>query len=330
MNKDKNPLSLIKLTFASFLCLLNLRNKDITYFPRKIDKFRFERIITNQTRGTKLGIYKYKKQRVIVKTFQGNLKTMDYHILKNEVIVSKVLGKVIDRLKKQIPVELKEIKIPRIISVKETTNSLYVISEFIDSTTLKSKPAKEQITTYFKVNRFLKFLGENMTKREKAQLSKREAPSLIKLYPFLVIKSVLTHPTATWRLLKGIPIFYELSNLIKSLRIVLSHRDLHLENILISSRGIYIIDLELALFAPDLFEEINTLRHEWKNSAFREEMLKRINRDYSSDKSISKKLKIIAINVSTHSLTANNFPARLKHNYLDLLNYALKPNAFEK
>ena len=330
MKNRSKPLNLSKLIFVNLLDLFNFRVKKQNYFPQKIGKFNFEKTLKNPTRGTTLGIYSYRKQKVIVKTYQGSLKTFKYRILKNEVEVSKVLNQARQRLINKIPAELKDIKIPKTIFVKESTNKLYVGFDYINSVTLKSRPIKERLSTYFKVIKFLKFLGENMTANEKNKLSRREPLTLIKLYPLMVMKSSITHPATVAKLLKGIPIFYKMSNLIKKLEVVLSHRDLHFENILVSKYGIYIIDLEFTLFGPEIFDEMTTLRHEWSDYKLRIMILKKMISKYRFYNNLPEILKVISIGIATHSLTANNFPAGLKKNYINLLDYALKPKAFKE
>lgn len=330
MKNKNNPLNLSRLIFISFINLFNFRKRKDNYFPSRIGKFNLERVIKNQPTNTTLGIYSFRNKKVIVKTYQGDLKTLDYYILKNEIIVSRILNEVRQRVIKKLPDELKEIKMPKIVFVKESKSKLFVGFEYINSVTLKSQPIRNRINTYFKVIKFLRFIGKNMTNNEINQISRREPSTLINLYPFMIVKSSLTHPQTIWKLLKGIPAFYRMSNLVKKLKIVLSHRDLHLENILVSNKGIYIIDLEFTLFGPEIFDEMTTLRHEWNDYQLRAQFLKRMFRNYNHYRNLPEILKVISIGIATHSLTANNFPESLKRNYINLLNYALRPNAFRK
>lgn len=330
MNKNKNPLNLIKLIFVNLIGLSSSRPKTENYFPKSFGRFRFEKILRNELRGSTLGIYEYKTQKVIVKTYQGRSKGMDYLTLQNEIELSKLLNKVLKRVEKNLPLELQNIKIPKILSIKKSKNSVFIISEFIDSVSLKTMKTRDQTKLYFRVIKFLRFLGDNMTEKEKAQVSRRDAATIIKLYPFMVIKSVLTHPSAATKLLKGISVFIKLSKLIHKLPIVLSHKDLHLGNILISKKNIYIIDLEFTIFAPEIFDEFTTLRHEWGNSSLKNALLTQVQKHYRNYDDLSSLLRVVALNVATHSLTANNFPKSLKENYFNLLKYSLNKNAFKK
>lgn len=321
---------LLLVSLVSFLIgLLRLNSRNKNYFPQEIEGFMFKKILKNNSRGTTLGIYEKRNKKVIVKSFQGKFKNRDYYILKNEILVSQILTQVLKRISNRIPSHIKNIGIPKIVFVKENRKSLFVGSEFIESVSLKKLSHKKQIQTYFKVNKFLKFLGDKMTIQEKNQLSRRDANSVIGLYPLLVIKSLITNPSEFVKVIQSIFTFRRLAYLIHKLRIVLSHKDAHLENILITKSGtIYVIDLELALFSPELFDEVNTLRDEWGNSRIRKGFLKQLKRQYRSHKNISELIRVVAINVVMHGLTVKKLPKQLKKSYSNFLKHALHPRAF--
>lgn len=330
MKQKQDSLNLAELIMANVFSLFSAGAKKENYFPKTLGRLKFKKILRNKLRRSTLGIYEYGAQRAIVKTYQGQSRNMDYIILKNEVVISKLLNKVLKRIEPELPPELRQIKLPKILNIEEIGDNLYVISEFIDAVSLSEINDKDQIEIYFKVVKFLKFLGDNMTPSEKSQISKREARTIIRMYPFLALKSILFYPSQILNVFYGILVFAKLSNLIYKLRLVLSHRDLHFGNILVSKKSVYVIDLEYTLFAPELFEEFTTLRYEWRNSNLRPQLLDQIKRNNPSYKNMSEVFRVVALNVATHSLSANNFPANLKKNYLRLLNYALKAKAFEK
>lgn len=326
---NQNPLSLVKILIVSTISLFDFSVKSDNHFPPKFGRYKFKEILRNELRGTTLGIYVYKNKKIIIKTFQKRIKNLDYLILKNEIAVSKILNQTRDRISSILPKELRRVKIPRILFVKESRNKLFVASEFINASPLRKASQKDQVKYYFRVVKFLKLLGENMTTKERSQISERDAKTIIRMYPLILLKSIFTHPSEAVNLLRGIFFFMKWSRLIHQLKISLAHKDLHLENILVSKKGIYIIDFEFTIFTPEVFEEFILLRHEWNKTILRGKLLKIIANKYKSYKNLQNLLRVVSLNVATHSLSANNFPQKLKRNYINLLSYSLKQSAFE-
>lgn len=280
--------------------------------------------------GTKknflLGIYENSKgQKAFAKMWTGNYKDFNYYSLKNEIQVTKILNSVIRKTRNILPESLKKMSMPKLISSQEKENYLIMLIEYIQGQEATNLASKRKIDVYFKTIEFVQFLGTKLTSKQKSYISKRTPFNYALLYPMLVVKAIISHPRALFYLLIGIPTFLQcLPALFKENKFVLSHRDLHFRNILITKNHDYVIDLQLCVLTHPIIDLTTTLRYRWKEDIFYTDFLKEIFRRYSMDSHFENLFKGFSVNSVTHGLTDTSFSKRQIDFWIDYLKYSIK------
>ncbi len=334
--RKEQPLNLSKLILSSILNLffgfLN-SNQKIT-FPDQIGKYKFIKKINITKRNSKsnkifsYALYKNSNgQKAFAKMWSGKLKNINYYTLSNETIMYMVLNKLIRRIGKSMPKKFEDIIIPQFVAKLETNNSLTLLTEFIeDAKSLKILP-KKQVEIYIKTVDFLRLLGNELSAKEREQISKRDSNTITLLYFPLLLKAILAHPKALFSLLQGVPVFLKSIPLfLKKDEIILSHRDLHLENILMSKNKIVLMDLQFCLFSNPLYDSLITLRMHWTDKEFRKRLLGKIRNLYGKNKDYDILIRGLMVHSATHSLTESVYTKLITKKFIDYLNCATKPN----
>jgi len=320
-----------RMFFASVLApvLSSIVRKPKVVFPKKIGRHVYRRRFYPNTLNTyALAIYRDPSgKRAIAKMWKGTVKDFPYYILKNELIINKILNRVLERINDALPGKYANVYIPALLGEVETKNSLTILKEFVKGDHATSLNRAEKFNIYLKSNDFLQYLGENLTQKEKKNISHRSALNIVVLYPLLLIKALFTHPRASWNLISAVPLF------LKSVPIFLTRksqffgdRDLLLSNILVSGRRIYLIDLQFSMFSDPLYDAIYRLCARWDEEDFRLLLFGQVK---SLSEKHGEKAKILIrglmIHVATHALSANDFPKPTKR-YFAFLNSAKKGN----
>lgn len=191
-----------------------------------------------------------------VKFWSGRFKDANYYRLKNELFLYTVLNKYATENKS-------EITTPKLLKEIEEDNSLIGILEYVEGEKVSALNTESQVTTYAKTLDFLKSATEYVLKSNHA-IPKRSTIDNIKLFPFYLILRAFWHPLQLISILK-LSVFYVLniSTGIKSTKLYLAHRDLHLDNIMVSRGFTYIIDLEYMALSTQFSDLASTLRLEY-------------------------------------------------------------------
>ncbi len=334
--KNEQPLNLSRLIFSSILNLffgfLN-SNQKIT-FPDQIGEYKFIKqinITKRNSKGNKMFFYALyqnsKGQKAFAKIWSGRLKNLNYYTLRNETIIYMVLNRVVRRIGKSMPKQFEDIIIPQFIAKLETKNSLTLLTEFIESTQASKIKSKKQFEIYLKTVDFLNLLGERLSTKEKEQIAKRDAKAITLLYFPILSKAILIHPRALFSLLLGVPIFLQsIPALLKTNETTLNHRDLHLENIVVSKNKIAIMDLQFCLFSNPLYDRLITLRIHWTDKEFRQRLLEKIRNFYGTNKDSDILIRGLMVHSATLSLTESVYTKLFTKKFIDYLNFAIKPN----
>ncbi len=297
--------------------------------PLRIGRYTFQKSLskTGTVKDFTIGLYEDQNgQKALAKMWTGKFKNPTYYTLLNEIIVTEVLTKVIKRLEKTMPSEYSHIHIPKFIQKQETANSLIILTEFIEGKIATSIPSRRRIDIYLECVKFIQYIGSQMTTREKQLLSIRKPISFIIIYPLLLLKAAITHPRIIPDLLKSIPIFLRcIPILTKQKKIVLVHRDLHVNNILISKGKVGIIDFQLCLFSFELSEFVTTLRYLWKTDDFYIYILQAIKEKYGHQNEFETLLRGLIVHSATHGLTGRNFTTAIINRWIDFLRFGQEP-----
>lgn len=334
--KKKQPLNLSKLIFVSIIAFLfsSLIAKQKIIFPDQIGEYKFKKQIRIAKRNSKANkIFSYalyqnsKGQKAFAKMWSGKLKDLNYYTLMNETILYTVLNGAIRRMGKSIPKKFEEIIIPQFIKKLETKNSLILLTELIEIVPVSKIKSRRQFEIYLKTVDFLNLVGDRLSAKEKEQIAKRDTKIIILLYFPLLLKSILTHPRAFFSLFYGVPVFLQsIPVLLKTNEVTLCHRDLHLENIVMSKNKIALMDLQFCLFSNPLYDRLITLRMHWTDKEFRQRLLEEIKDIYGKNKDSNILIRGLMVHSATHGLTGNYFTKPITKKFIDYLNFATKSN----
>lgn len=293
-------------------------------FPEKIDGYYFVKELEKigPKKSFKLALFRNKSgSKAIAKMASSKIRGYHYFSLINEAKIYEILNSVYKRVEHQLPEDIRNIHIPKLINVIETNNSVVLLIEFIEADELESSPDSIKVKTYFCITKFLDFLGKRLTAEEKSYLSKRTLIDLAIIYPMLAFISGYNFPRAIPEIVRGTLVllrsFYTVS---KHWKEGLVHRDLHFHNILLKDSNVYLIDLQQCLFTEPLHEYVTTLRYYWKDGNFYKDFIKQIYVQFENDKEFYTVFRGLLINSVTHGLIDKAFSGQISILWLDLLN----------
>lgn len=317
------------------LLLLNLKEYilkhfvkiDTCRFPARIGDYRFDSPLKKPgpRQSYMLALYKNSQgRRVVAKMRSAKIKGYHYYSLLNEIRIYELLNRAIRRIGRRMPEEFRQMHIPKLIKKVETKDHLIALIEFIQGQPAEDCRPQEKVRLYLKTVDFLNFLGNQLTDEEKKQISQRTVINYLLLYPLLLTKAMLTYPRTILDLLQGALVF--MSNLpviLKNPHYTLVHRDLHFQNIIVSSSRIWVIDLQHCVFTEMLYELITTLRYRWKEDDFYNLCLSEIKNRYRNQKEFTNLFRAYTVNSVTHGLTGRNFSVKTINNWVDFLRFGL-------
>ncbi len=332
-NINKSSYNLFSLLINNFGAWARgyLRHYEPIKFPKKVDNFEFVSVVkkTGPRKSYPLAIYEDKNGRkAFAKMKDARLKGYHYYSLLNEIYMYEVLNKVVKRIGKKMPAEFKDIYIPKVIKKIEDKNKVFFLIEFIDGKVAQDVVPEEKISIYLKIIDFLHFIGNNLTAAEKRRISVRTSTDYIFLYPLLVVKALISYPKFTLSIIKGIPVFTaSIPALLKNNNKVLTHRDLHFKNIMLSKGKIVLIDLQHCVYTDPIHEMVTTIRYWWKrDNLFYQLLLKEINNKYSFRKDFGRLFSGFIVNSATHGLTGKGYGKSTINNWVDFLHYGISTN----
>jgi len=260
-----------------------------------------------------VGLYSNGAKFAIGKTWSGS-HPFFYHSLKNEANLYKLLCKKAQELAFRTPRALKHIHIPQILGYQETSKSLSLLIEHISGKRLYEYSTDVQKEEYLKAVYYLRYLGENMSSYEKTKIGKRTGLSEAISYPVFFVIAIIQNFRQSLIILKSSVTFIStVRELISQKRFVLTHRDLHFNNILVCKNAQYIIDLEFAVYALPEHELVTTLISQWKNKTIRKFLIIELSK-YNPVV-----VKALLIKTSTHYLISSKLTSDSKKRYFEIL-----------
>ncbi len=294
-------------------------------FPKNLSRYRLQKVLTPLAPKTPFTFALYRSSRgtgVLAKRWVGRYKNFDYCTLLNEAHIGVLLTRVQNRTKQQLPKNLKHIATAKVLKVIASTNSLIVLFEYINGQQISQKPGLNKARWYLKAVLYLRFLDQNLQDAERKTLARRQKFQNGILYPFLLTKALITHPHEALILIKAVPFwvkyFWESRPVT---RLVLTHRDLHFHNLLISGQKIYLIDFQLAVLTHPLEEYVTTCILQWHEKPTRTKLLTTIYNECQKLGLKTTDIPRLFIETATHALIGNKFSEVKLHNYLSALRF---------
>lgn len=209
--------------------------------PETYAGYRLEKSLTSladQQKGYQIGLYSLGTKRVVIKFLKFKNKNLKYEQLLHEANLLKLLN-----TNKSL-----KVRIPRLLDLKLNSNMVVLIREYINGTPVKkiSLPKKLEI-----LNKCLEFFRKETVSDNNNYLSRRPEILNFLQMPFFLIFSIFKKPADFFIFIKIYIIYVESYFMTRKheSHLVIAHRDLHSENILISGNYINIVDNEIAILA---------------------------------------------------------------------------------
>jgi hypothetical protein len=291
-----------------------------TLLPSKIGKYRLVKDLTEAKHGeVSVGLYSTTGgKKVVAKIWFGHHKDYSYHSLRNEYLVYDMVNKLINRISKKLPTDLKAVHVPKLVSYTEYAFQSILLIEWIEGKTLESYSDKKVFDSYFLVSRYLDFLSNHILKSELKSISTRTGVHYIFLYPLLLIKALLSNFKSRDVILRGIPSYLKMIlPLLFNKKLSLVHRDLHFKNIIVSEGKLYIIDFQLLTYTYKVYEYVSTLRYCWDKNRLKRQFYNQVLNLIPSNQVGFFKSMIVFF--ATHGLISTDYSEHVVHSFESFL-----------
>ena len=209
--------------------------------PKKIGKWRIIKIVKKDNYINKLniGIYEYKGEKALIKSWFGNLKNYNYYDLLQEYFASKTMNKLINsdyNYKSKY-----KLRIPKIIGFHKTKKSLSIIIEYVRAFNISTLRMPMQVEILIHILKNYKKI--TFTKGSHLQdLPKQGIFFYLLSLPLHMLISILSNLKSTPVILKAFLLFLRSVKYLKKEPLILAHRDLNQKNILIRKSEIFLLD----------------------------------------------------------------------------------------
>jgi len=209
--------------------------------PEKIGKWKIIKIVKkdNYINKFNIGVYKYKRKKVLIKSWFGDLKNFNYYDLLQEYFTTKLMNKLINS--DNYPKSKYKLRIPNIKGYHRTKKSFSLIIEYIQGRRLStlSQYKQAEILIYILKN------YKNITFSKRLQLQDFPKQSIyfyLLSLPLHTMMSALSNLKSTPVILKAFLLFLRSLKYFKKEPLILAHRDLNPKNILIRKNNIFLLD----------------------------------------------------------------------------------------
>lgn len=204
----------------------------------------------NESKNFVLGVYRQRKKRVFIKTWYGVVKDLRFYFLVTEYWSNKILHRIFET--QNYFYTKYRLKVPKIVGYRLAKNSFSLIYEYISGKTLSSMAQKEQVEIINSILLAFQKITQKLTQKEKQYFRNISGKFYILTLPFIALITLLSKPSEYKLIFKVFIDCLKSAKSVESESLVLAHRDLEPDNIIINDSALYIVDLErAALTAPD-------------------------------------------------------------------------------
>ena len=179
--------------------------------------------------------------------------------------------------------------------------------------------AHEQFQAYKKVINYLHFLGDYATPEERESITRKSRSYYLSIYPIIFTVAILRHVSHLSELALGLYSFINSLQYMNQHSLMLSHGDLHTDNILQENGKLTVVDLEQGTFTYPEFDTVATLSSRRSSAEFRA-LLKQETDGIANDRKIAERLAGVGAFISTFNLTSNLSTGHTIH-YASILKY---------
>lgn len=250
--------TIIDFFFGTLVALFrNNVAQDFTDLPVSVvGRYQLESRVTKD-HGLKnffTGIYTNNNNKVFIKTWRGKIKDINYFLLVNEYIVGVILSEKMRDFSKKTTITF-----PRIVDCFVTTDTFSIIYEYIPGVLLNEFSKTKQTRVLSSAIRLFSDISETLKKEDKKYISQRSYLFYFISFP-LIVTAVLLLNREKWKIIMSS--FWESIDSIPSVRyagLMLAHRDLNPNNIMLDKDRAYILDCERIVLTVPYFDTIHIL-----------------------------------------------------------------------
>lgn len=259
-------------------------------------------------------------KKVIVKAWHGSYKNTHYYLLMHGIRMHTLFEKVLQRV--ELPEAIGEVRIPRLLYTRAEKERLIVIREYVEGISPRFlSDSCRKIGAYQHVVDFMHFLGAQLTTEERRSIPVRTIGNLILIFPLIAAYACWKRPKMAKEICRGVLGFFSsIPALVKNTELMLAHKDLHLNNIILNNDSVYVIDFDSCTFTNPMYEYVITLPIEWRDAEFRDALIRQIRkgRRFREPEALFRGL---ALHRGIHGITGNCKAATIDK-FRDFLQYA--------
>ena len=237
----KKP-NILQIFFGTVISVLEGRKS--TQIQNKIGEYTLVSEVikkNNQFKKFSLGVYTDGQINVFIKTWNGKIKNMDYYSLINEIRTNHLL-----HIKFNESEYKDTINVPGIKNIIQSETSLSVVFEYIEGRPLYEISPDEQVKIIYDCIGALKKMSRSLTSKEKTDFIKRPLSFYIVSLPVMTILLIISQPKYGIEIIKSFFKSFSSINKLFQETLIIAHRDLNSQNILVKGNGVFLIDWERA------------------------------------------------------------------------------------
>lgn len=241
--------NLIQLVIGGILMYVNKAFFRSPTIDLQIGKYQLLNQINKPDSNFILGIYTDGTSQYFVKTWKGYFKDTNFYNLLNEYLVNKAIYPYFECNK-----HLTGVTTPRALEQIQADGSFSVVFEYVDGTNLSSYYAYYQAKAIARILESLESVSREIKDEHQNLFLRRGAFSYVITLPILVLLALLHNIEEAPAII--LSAFYCVKELLYSYtsELTLAHRDIGLDNVLVSGDTLYIIDLERFAFTYPLYD----------------------------------------------------------------------------
>ena len=285
VNKSKNKIikfkiiEKIKMFFVNRLVTVDRKHR--LSLPKIIDNYNLIDTIYRPKGDNQyqFGIYENeKKEKAILKMWDGDKKDGDWFWLDNEIKTYEGLDELFKLNKKLINEKFPRIKLPDFIKRVETDNGLGLFMEMIEGSALnKEKTMKEVVLKFEQAIKYFQYLGVLIARsRLEDKFVKRNNLHTFLIFMYMILRASFLYPKLIPRFTLALLLFlFNFSSLLKTRDMAFVHRDLTYTNVYsLNDSRIGVIDFELAVLTNPIYEITQSVTSSWHLEGFWQEFYK--------------------------------------------------------
>jgi cellulose synthase/poly-beta-1,6-N-acetylglucosamine synthase-like glycosyltransferase/glycosyltransferase involved in cell wall biosynthesis/O-antigen/teichoic acid export membrane protein len=232
----------LQMLFGALISAVKSKIKTKPFaLPQTIGRYHLQKEIlrNGNVKSTLIGVYESENKKYLIKSWQGSIKDLNYYYLVNEYLTNKVLFQKISGLP-----ENSQLKLPQVMECIASSESLTVVFEYIEGTSLSLLPIDQQVQVWREVANTLKTISGQLTDSEKNYFRTRTPLNYLAFLPFLTATLLFFSPKNYKTILRSLRNCLNNTQSLRRFSLTLAHRDLLLSNIMVSDQNIYLLDCE--------------------------------------------------------------------------------------